>query len=355
LGTITAGTIALASSGHIRAGQTAYNTGTGFFLGFDGATPKFSIGNSASNYLTWDGTNLSMRGTFNIASSLVYTAAGIPYQLTWSSGTASYISPILHVHNTATTANSDAFISVRAERGDAALFFINENDANGSAWVMGQDEDTGNFILAADISLGAGSSTAIFEVEPGINDSLIVRRDTEITRTLTVSGTGTSTINGPLALSGASAGQIVFPATQNASANANTLDDYEEGTFTPTITFGGLSTGITYTAQLGNYTKIGNTVHVFTRNLLSSKGSATGSASIAGLPFTSKNTANLLPHGYLYVNDGAASVATTAFGIVVNNVTTLTLQTMSAGAAADMSDTSFTNTTAVDCAVTYWV
>ena len=39
---------------------------------------------------------------------------------------------------------------------------------------------------------------------------------------------------------------ITFPATQSASSNANTLDDYEEGTWTPTVTFGGASVGITY-------------------------------------------------------------------------------------------------------------
>lgn len=49
---------------------------------------------------------------------------------------------------------------------------------------------------------------------------------------------------------------IAFPATQNASSNPNTLDDYSEGTWTPTTT--GISgTGITYTA---NYVKIGRLV-----------------------------------------------------------------------------------------------
>lgn len=59
LGAITAGSIVLPSGGFIRSGQTAYNTGTGFYLGNDSGTPKFSIG-STSNYLTWDGTNLGM-------------------------------------------------------------------------------------------------------------------------------------------------------------------------------------------------------------------------------------------------------------------------------------------------------
>lgn len=56
-------------------------------------------------------------------------------------------------------------------------------------------------------------------------------------------------------------GQIAFPATQVPSAGANTLDDYEEGTWTPTLTFatpGDLS--VAYTNRTGIYTKIGNLV-----------------------------------------------------------------------------------------------
>ena len=47
----------------IRAGQTAYDTGTGFWVGIDDTTPKLSIGNSAGNKLTWNGTTLSITGT----------------------------------------------------------------------------------------------------------------------------------------------------------------------------------------------------------------------------------------------------------------------------------------------------
>lgn len=62
MGAITAGTIVMPSGGLIRAGQTAYNTGTGFYLGNDSGTPKFSIGNPAARYLTWDGTTLTVNG-----------------------------------------------------------------------------------------------------------------------------------------------------------------------------------------------------------------------------------------------------------------------------------------------------
>jgi hypothetical protein len=73
---------------------------------------------------------------------------------------------------------------------------------------------------------------------------------------------------------------ISFPATQSASTDANTLDDYEEGTFTPN--FGGTTT---YSVQSGRYTKIGALVHVSVNLVISSIG--TGSTNtVYGLPFT---------------------------------------------------------------------
>jgi len=59
---LTGGGLVFASgSPKLRAGQTAYDTGTGFWLGID-TDPKFSIGNSAGNKLTWDGTDLAITG-----------------------------------------------------------------------------------------------------------------------------------------------------------------------------------------------------------------------------------------------------------------------------------------------------
>ena len=50
--------------------------------------------------------------------------------------------------------------------------------------------------------------------------------------------------------------QIGFNATQSASADVNTLDDYQEGTFTPTVG------SLTLSAKHGHYTKIGKAVHI---------------------------------------------------------------------------------------------
>lgn len=54
------GDIVLGSGNFLRSGQTAYDTGTGFWIGNDGGTPKFSIGNSAGASMTWDGTTLTI-------------------------------------------------------------------------------------------------------------------------------------------------------------------------------------------------------------------------------------------------------------------------------------------------------
>lgn len=83
-------------------------------------------------------------------------------------------------------------------------------------------------------------------------------------------------------------GQLVFPAAQNASANANTLDDYEEGTWTPILGFatnGDLARS--YTTQSGDYTKIGRHVFASGQTLTSAftHTTASGQVQLSGLPF----------------------------------------------------------------------
>ena len=57
------GPITVGTGGSLSSGQTAYDTGIGFWLEYNGGTPRFSIGNSAGSKLTWDGTTLAVAGT----------------------------------------------------------------------------------------------------------------------------------------------------------------------------------------------------------------------------------------------------------------------------------------------------
>ena len=89
------------------------------------------------------------------------------------------------------------------------------------------------------------------------------------------------------AVGGATAGAsgVAFPATAVAVANANTLDDYEEGTWTPVYEGLGGSIGATASTVTGAYTKIGRQVIANGTITLTDKGSWTSGVRIAGLPF----------------------------------------------------------------------
>ena len=99
-----------------------------------------------------------------------------------------------------------------------------------------------------------------------------------------------------LALEGATSASgtgIAFPATQSASSDANTLDDYEEGTFTPTL--GGSTTnptGVTYIVQSASYRKIGSLVHVTGQIAFSTYTGGSGYLVVNGLPFSASVASN---------------------------------------------------------------
>jgi len=89
LGTITAGTVTLSAAGHIKAGQTDYNTGTGFWLGISSAVAKFSLGNPAGRYLTWDGSDLTINGYVQ-SSKGAFGGDGSDGALSITSGTTNF-------------------------------------------------------------------------------------------------------------------------------------------------------------------------------------------------------------------------------------------------------------------------
>ena len=86
----------------------------------------------------------------------------------------------------------------------------------------------------------------------------------------------------------ASGSGITFPATQAASSDANTLDDYEEGTWEPVYTFS--TSGNANTSSNGRYIKIGSSVWVQGYLHINASTACTGDATITGLPFTSNTT-----------------------------------------------------------------
>ena len=98
---------------------------------------------------------------------------------------------------------------------------------------------------------------------------------------------------------------VTFPAVQVASSDANCLDDYEEGTFTPTPNSG------TFSAASGRYTKVGNMVTIFF-DLTVGTG---GGSQITNLPFVAAG-ASTVASG-IYTNAQTYAALTTAPVVVI--------------------------------------
>jgi hypothetical protein len=161
--------------------------------------------------------------------------------------------------------------------------------------------------------------------------------------------TGTQTLAGQKTFSSAinlTSGQIIFPATQNGSADANTLDDYEEGTFTPS--FSAISSTFSYASRQGYYTKIGNSVTCIVYIRLNTSGNtlAANALTITSLPFPARNATD-----YQIVSDGRwanistalirfiAELTSTNSSLTLRKVTATTTSVTTSVVASDLNAT----------------
>jgi hypothetical protein len=164
----------------------------------------------------------------------------------------------------------------------------------------------------------ANRYAGITSFDNGVGPATLVLQD--LGGNVLVGTTTNNTSGGVLQISNG----ITFPATQSASSDANTLDDYEEGTWTPTDA-SGASLSLTAT---GLYTKIGDTVHAWASVAYPVTASASG-ASVGGLPFTIVNNNTIRGGGTVgYTNTADVSnmlgVANDTRVALYNNVGTQT-------------------------------
>jgi hypothetical protein len=94
---------------------------------------------------------------------------------------------------------------------------------------------------------------------------------------------------------------IKFPATQSASADANTLDDYEEGTWTIAVQGSSTNPTVGYNFRVGTYVKVGKNVTLNGHFRTSSVAGGSGDVLITGLPFAVDNTSSYTTVGVCYV------------------------------------------------------
>ena len=136
------------------------------------------------------------------------------------------------------------------------------------------------------------------------------------------------------------------------TATANLLDDYEEGTWTMVLTFGGASVGITYASQTGGYTKVGDSVRVSGFMVLTNKGTSTGNVLLEGLPFTVTDSSAAYAPSALRLNTVSFADYPQAYGGIGTNIVIFE-EVTDAGAKTALTDVNFTNSSAIMLSMVY--
>ena len=215
------------------------------------------------------------------------------------------------------------------------VFYFPVNDSNGNA--ISYKANTRAIVLGGSCSAASISITGNTFTSNHANISDIGNGGATITSLVISGNASNNTVNSAV-------GNLVGNAD---NSNANTLDWYQEGTWTPTLEFDGATTAITYSAgqRTGSFTRIGNRVYFDCYFLLTNKGSASGAATISGLPF-SQNAAS--PASYtISVGAMAAALgdANVDAGINSSDVNEIRLYKQSGGSRTNMTEADFENTT----------
>ena len=207
-----------------------------------------------------------------------------------------------------------------ATTGNTALVYFSVKDLSGNTTGAYLGVTVGSVVNgAANLVFGRRTAASTWQESARIDASgrLLV-------------GTNSSTANGGvLQVSNG----ITFPATQSACADANTLDDYEEGTFTPTIVGTGTAGTGTYSVQVGRYTRVGHRVD-FQINLTWSAHTGTTNMIVGGLPFTSANVTNVVSPVAIRHSNLASPASSVVQGFVTTNATTITLESVAVAGGA---------------------
>jgi hypothetical protein len=122
-------------------------------------------------------------------------------------------------------------------------------------------------------------------------------------------------------------------------------DNAAETTFTPALEFGGATTGITYSSQGGRYARFGKRVFFHIRLVLSSKGSASGNATVSGLPFAAAGGLGVqLVHFMPTASFTGLTGATAA--TIANTTSVIDLRQLGSTGLSGLTEANFTDTSA---------
>jgi len=344
-----------------------------------GTYPNFTI-SSADQF---QGTVTSVTGTSPVASSggatpaISLAASYGDTQNPYASKTANFVLAAPNGSAGAPTFRAIVAADIptlnQNTTGNAATVTTNAN-LTGAVTSVGNATSLGSFTsaqLATALTDETGTGVSVFATSPTITTPTISSLSSASATALTLKSAGTTgitidtgqrtTFPTTIAIGNAtpstSGSGITFPATQSASTDANTLDDYEEGTWTPTIGADGVDGTHTYSNQLGAYTKVGRLVTVQCFVSMATKGGTiSGNVQIVGLPFNASGATfiQIGSIGYFtslatnvvmlkaYINSSATRINISKMAAAGANMTQLVAADVSAAMALYVSASYFT-------------
>jgi hypothetical protein len=224
--------------------------------------------------------------------------------------------------------DSSGMVELRANQGTAETNIIRFTDTDTS---VAASQKFGQLQWFSNDASGGGPSVK--------GEIYVVARDTTPDGDMvfaTHDGGGTNTAENIRLIS---EGGLTF---NGDTAVANALNDYEEGTWTPTIDFGGSFNG-TYSTNEGFYTKIGRLVNVSCELALSSKGSTTGQVNISGLPFTTNSDDESRASGVFGYYQDVSGIDFPIVILLENNATSFPLRDSASASATGITNSNLGN------------
>jgi hypothetical protein len=295
--------------------------------GADLSVPITKVLRTANTFYAADGSaaapshsfvNDTDTGIYRVGTNSIGFSAGGVKKVEVNSSGLNVNSTILLPQNGAVNWNAGQFtmtggagsFTMEGSSSTVPTYILKSNEAGATGVTLNLEHATaspaGNDIPALIQAVGRDSASnqqvygqlywQISDTTNGSEDATLVMNSWGNGTAIAISLNNTSLIVPRLLdISGASAGQIQFPASQNASAGANVLDDYEEGTWTPGITYstpGNVS--VVYSQLVGTYSKIGRAVYAHFQIVTSTftHTTASGNFSLTGLPFTPSSSIN---------------------------------------------------------------
>ena len=293
------------------------NTGNGLYMNHTGGSTGAGIsmdnqntsGNGMNIYMSHITTGSGLLVN-NACTSMATTAEGGLVEITSTVDTDTNVNNLLYLSNDHADSTATTCLFMNQDADHESIFIDSEATTSAVVMIQAAQSTTGHIINIDDADhLTTGSALMIKSNSPDNTSSRnlihVINENAAADKTvgLLIQQDGD---DAHIEFTGVGGGGIKFTA-DIASSDSDTLDDYEEGTWTGVVSDG--TNNMTMSNDSGYYTKVGNLVTVSGYFTTASPGSASGDIRITGLPFTISNNNAAYSGGGAAFGNGLAITA----------------------------------------------